>query len=131
LLLVTVRSDAIGAELQHFLATLDRERLATELPLLPLTDDEVAEMVGAIFDQQQSPPGDLRQALRTLTDGNPFFIEEVLKSLVVESGVSFTGSAWEHTSLDALHTPRSVQDAVQRRLAAISPEARAMLTLAA
>lgn len=130
-LLLTVRSDEIGIELHHFLASLDRERLATELHLPPLTDNEVADMVSAIFDQPQPLRGDFRAALHTLTDGNPFFVEEVLKSLVLEGDIYHTGSAWERKPLDALRAPRSVQDAVQRRLAAVSPDARAMLTLAA
>jgi len=49
LLLLTYRSDEVHPALQHFLAELDRARLATELNLGRLAAVEVGEMIRAIF----------------------------------------------------------------------------------
>jgi len=49
LLLLTYRSEEVLPGLRHFLAQLDRERLAQEISLAHLTRDEVETMLHAIF----------------------------------------------------------------------------------
>ena len=73
--------DEITSALAHFLAALERERLANEIELKRLTPAETGEMIRAIFNQKQVR-NEFLDAIQTLTDGNPFFIEETLKSLV-------------------------------------------------
>ncbi len=50
LLLLTYRDDEVHPSLSHFLAGLDRERLATELALTRLSRAEVDAMIQVIFD---------------------------------------------------------------------------------
>ena len=73
LVLLTYRSDEVHPSLSHFLAHLDRERLAQEFALAPLTRSEVSAMLHAIFDLRRSvfmvPPlaqGELLDAMYTL-----------------------------------------------------------------
>src|SRR5207248_7660270 len=89
LVLLTYRSDEVHPSLSHFLAQLDRERLVQELALAPLSRSEVSTMLHAILALRRSmftvPPllqGELLDVMYTLTEGNPFFIEELLKSLI-------------------------------------------------
>jgi DNA-binding CsgD family transcriptional regulator len=136
LLLLTYRSEEVHPGLQHLLAQLDRERLAWEYVLARLTRSEVEAMLHAIFAEQRVLPGELREMLSTLTDGNPFFIEEVLKSLLTSGGITFTDSGWMRLLLSAapdghLSIPRSVQDAVSQRTRRLSPQAKQLLMLAA
>src|SRR5947199_7107569 len=49
LVLLTYRSDEVHPGLSHFLAHLDRERLAQEFSLAPLSRSEVSAMLDAIF----------------------------------------------------------------------------------
>ena len=49
LILLTYRSDEVRPNLRHFLAQLDRERLAQEISLARLARDEVEAMQRAIF----------------------------------------------------------------------------------
>ena len=67
----------------------------------------------------------------TLTEGNPFFVEEILTSLITTGGIFYTNGNWERKPLHELHIPRSIQDAVQQRTAQLSEQARHLLTLAA
>ena len=131
LLVLTYRSDEIHPALQHFLAELDRARLATELRLnrLPLTD--VEEMIRVIFAQQGAVKDEFLQAIYALTDGNPFFVEETLKSLVTAGDIYFTHGSWTRKPVSDLHIPRTVQDAVQRRTRQLSEPARQLLQLVA
>lgn len=130
-LLVTYRSDEVHAGLRHLLAELDRERLATELRLSPLDQTGVETMIQAIFTLGRPMRADFLLTLYGLTEGNPFFVEETLKSLVVAGDIYVRDGAWDRKALDELHIPRSVHDAVQRRTQRLSPAAREMLAVAA
>ena len=129
-LLMTYRSEEVLPQLRHFLAGLDRERLAAELALGPLNAAEMEQMLRAIFGLDRPAQRGLVDALHTLTDGNPFFIEEVLRSLVA-TGDFEVGASWHRKGLEGVRVPRSVQDAVARRWETLSPAARSILELAA
>src|SRR2546430_14626615 len=138
LVLLTYRSDEVHPGLSHFLAHLDRERLAQEFALAPLTRGDVSAMLHAIFDLRRSvfmvPPlaqGELLDAMYALTEGNPFIIEELLKSLIEAGDIFDEQGRWKRKEIRELHIPRSVQDAVQLRTAHLSEGARQALHLAA
>src|SRR2546426_1368425 len=138
LVLLTYRSDEVHPGLSHFLAQLDRERLAQECALAPLTRSEVSAMMYAIFALRRSvfmvpslAQSELLDAVYTLTEGNPFFIEELLKSLIEAGDILYKNGRWQRKELRELHIPRSVQDAVELRTAHLSEGARQVLNLAA
>src|SRR5712692_374972 len=131
LLLLTYRSDEMRPGLRHFLAQLDRERLAHEILLARLTHDEVEAMLRAIFALTRSTRLELHDPIYALTEGNPFFVEEALKALIAAREIYYTNGRWERKPLGELHIPRSVQDAVQQRTDQLSESARRVLTLAA
>ena len=123
--------------LSHFLAYLDRERLAQEFSLAPLSRSEVSAMLYAIFDLRRSvytvprlAQGDLLDVLYALTEGNPFFIEELLKSLIEAGDIFYEQGRWKRKELRELHIPRSVQDAVHQRTDHLNEGARQVLHLA-
>jgi predicted ATPase len=131
LLLLTYRSDEVHASLAHFLAQIDREHLAQEISLTPLARTDVDAMVHAIFALPRSAHLELPDPIYTVTEGNPFFIEELLKSLLMAGDIFYVNGRWERKALSELHIPRSVQDAVQQRTARLSESARRVLVLAA
>ena len=57
--------------------SVNRERLVQEIPLRPLGRDEVEHMVRVLLETRDRIPAGFVGALLALTDGNPFFIEEV------------------------------------------------------
>jgi len=65
------------------------------------------------------------EAIYALTEGNPSFVEELLRSLVD------AGGSWDRPPVNELRLPRTVHDAVQRRTDRVSPRARQVLVLAA
>ncbi len=131
LLLLTFRSDDVNPELRHLLAQLDRERLAAEMRLAPLTRGEVDLMLGAIFDLQRPARAEFRDGIYTLTEGNPFFIEELLKSLTAAGEVFYADPWRDPVPLLGRHIPRTVQDAIQRRVGRLSAAAHELLVVAA
>lgn len=131
LLLMTYRSDEQHAGLTHLLASMDRERLATEVTLKPLDADGVAAMLQAIFALTRPARMDFLTRLYGQTEGNPFFVEETLKALVVAGDIFYRDGAWDRKAMDELNIPRSVHDAVRRRTRELSPAAREALAVAA
>jgi predicted ATPase len=130
-LLLTYRTDEGHPSLGRFLAGLDRQRLASELPLDSLPAADVAEMIRAIFRADRPVHAEFLRAIYTLTEGNPFFVEEALQSVVGERDASDAAAVWAHRPTGELRIPRSVQDAVRRRSERLGPRAREVLTLAA
>ena len=130
LMIFTYRDDEIHANLRHWLAQLERERLIQELALTRFSPNDVEAMLNAIFHKRYSRHLDLLDSLYTLTDGNPFFIEEILKSLIAGGELVFTDGKWVGRPANELHIPRNIQDAVQQRIVRLSEAAREILTIA-
>jgi predicted ATPase/DNA-binding CsgD family transcriptional regulator len=131
LLIGTYRSDEVGPRLSHWLAHLDREHLSQELRLASLTRNEVAAMLRAIFALPRPVRVDSLDAIYTLTEGNPFYVEELLKSLIAAGDIFYADGIWNRKPIEALRIPRSLNDAVEQRVAQLSADARQVLVLAA
>lgn len=132
LFLFTYRSDETGPGLAHLLAQLDRERRTAEIKLTPLTRAQVDSMLQAIFNRSSPTQTEFLTALYSLTEGNPYFIEETLKSMLMAGDIFFDDDGiWADKPPRELHIPRSVRNAVQRRSRQLNPNARHVLTLAA
>jgi DNA-binding CsgD family transcriptional regulator len=130
-LLLTYRDGEANASLGQLLATLERERLAGEVRLAPLDEAELDLMLRAIFGQRRPIRGEFLSALYSLTEGNPFFVEEILNSLIAAGDIFFAHSQWDRKPLAQLNIPRTMYVAVRRRVDLLSEEARQLLTLAA
>lgn len=112
------------------LVSWNRERLATRLALGRLSEAETGAMLAAIFSQERVAP-EFAAAIYRETDGNPFFIEEVVKALIDQGQIYRQDGRWTSHEIDDLAIPQSVKEAVGRRLDRLSPECMAMLYLAA
>ncbi len=107
LLLLTYRDDEVRPNLRHFVAQLDRQRLTHEFLLACLTREEVEAMLRAIFARPHTARVELLDPIYTLSEGNPFFVEEILKSLITAGDLSYVNGRWERKPLRALHIPRA------------------------
>ena len=81
-IVVTFRDDEISTDLATALAALDRERLAAEARLGHLPRAEVIAMLRALGRQQAgvAVSASLAETIYRLSEGNPFFVEELLRS---------------------------------------------------
>ena len=80
LVIGTYRETEPGEPLVSVLADLHRERAVERLRLGSLHRGEVATMISAWLGR--APPTHFAHALHRETEGNPFFIEEVLRHLI-------------------------------------------------
>ena len=136
LLLMTYRNDEVQPSLRRFLAQLDRARLSQELQLVSLTKSDVDAMLDAMLHLPDAEKDSLLDLIYPLTEGNPFFVEEVLTSLVSHGELVSDDSGWHYRPhpdrrSESMPVPRSVQEAVQQRTAYLSSEAKRLLSLAA
>src|SRR5215203_4711189 len=130
-IVVTFRDDEISTDLATALAALDRERLAVEARLGHLPRAEVIAMLRALGRQQGgvAVSASLAETIFRLSEGNPFFVEELLRSAASAAGRGRMET--QAGSAGGFVLPRSVAEAVRQRVGLLSDGARRTLTLAA
>ncbi len=117
--------------LAKLLAQLTRAGLATHLRLSPLPAEGITSLLETLLEGEVTP--DFSRAIFAATEGNPFFVEEILKTLV-EEGRIFRDPArgrWAGINLDRLEIPASLKDVMSQRFAKLSRTQHHLLSLAA
>jgi predicted ATPase len=105
-----------GPEVEAVFGELTRFGLRVDLG--GLEDDDLRTLV--IHRSGADPPEELVHSLRELTEGNPFYSDEVVRLLVAQQG------RLERAQDERLRLPLpdGVRDAIRRRLLPLRPEAR-------
>jgi tetratricopeptide (TPR) repeat protein len=127
LILLTYRPDESAPGLQRLLVALERERLSSELALRPLELAEVETMIGGILELRRPVAAELLHLVYRLTEGNPFFVEEILR-LLGEQAVNDGDVAGR--IIGNVPVPRTVQEAVQKQVEQLDGSARHVLEVA-
>ena len=130
-LALTYRGEEAGPRLVRLVADLERARVVDDLTIEPLGRDDVGAMLHAIFGARANLGDDFLHVLHSLTEGNPFFVEETLKALIVAGDLSPTGGHWRARPLERVRVPQTAVEAVRRRLAALTVPARNVASTAA
>jgi DNA-binding CsgD family transcriptional regulator/tetratricopeptide (TPR) repeat protein len=124
LLVATYRANELGSEHPHYAAfgALQRSRSVAGIALEPLSPHDAREFIDATL---QAAPGDVpvetRRTVARIAEGNPFFTEELLKSIVDRR---------ESNARDR-SLPATVNAAILERMHALTASDRAILTQAA
>lgn len=117
------------------LAEMERSLLgqgvAEEIFLPPFTRQETGILLKNAFGVEEEVAGDFTDHLHHWTQGNPFFLEETLKSLLCSGGLYRKGGSWLGWEIRELDLPRTVKEAILARLAQLPRDARALADLAA
>jgi DNA-binding SARP family transcriptional activator/tetratricopeptide (TPR) repeat protein len=117
LILVAYRTEPSGERVVDALADLRREGLVSQLDIGGLSERETAELVQARTGE--APSRAFARALHAETEGNPFFIEEIVRHLG-EAGVR-AGAAGA-TELQRFGLPEGVTQMIARRLDRLDPK---------
>jgi tetratricopeptide (TPR) repeat protein len=116
--------------LQKSLVEWNRERMATRVPLGRLSLDDTAAMLAVMFGQDEVSL-DFARALHRETEGNPFFVEEVVKALIEQGQIYRERGEWQRHDVGELAIPQSIKAAVSRRLERLTPACTEVLQTAA
>ncbi|HEX3667653.1 MAG TPA: AAA family ATPase [Acidimicrobiia bacterium] len=119
--------------LAEMLADLRRDETVERMALRGLDEGEVTAFVEAAADQPLSPEvAALAHTVYAETEGNPFFVGQVLRHLVESGAVVQEDGQWVRTATaDRIGIPEGVREVISRRLATLDDESNAVLTVAA
>jgi diguanylate cyclase (GGDEF)-like protein len=111
-----------GANLPPFLASMRAERLAEEIHLGALSPESVSAMIYLLYPGIKFPR-ELHESLYRKTEGNPFFVEELLKALDPEQMMEGLSRVEP--------VPVSLKAILGSRIDSLSPETRDVLACSA
>jgi tetratricopeptide (TPR) repeat protein len=97
----------------------NRERLATRIALDRLSAEDTGILLATLFGQE-SVSAEFTGAIYRETEGNPFFLEEVVKALIEQGQIYRRGAQWFSDTAENLAIPQSVKEAIGRRLDRLS-----------
>jgi class 3 adenylate cyclase len=118
--------------LSEMLAELRRERLYQRILLRGFSASEVRALLEALSRQELLPDDPLAAAMHRETEGNPFFIEEVVRHLVETGALARREGRWVGTvSISEIGIPEGIREVLGRRLARLSEAANRVLGHAA
>src|SRR6266536_5036344 len=132
LYLMLYRADEVHEThpLRGLMTTLARTGISEDVRLLRLTEAEVQQLLINMAGHFVRPV--FATEIYRQTEGNPFFIGEAIRSLILEGKLKWMGEHWQATvDIDKLEIPQSVRLLIERRLVHLSPECRTTLAAAA
>ncbi len=114
-------------------AARDYRHRHVDLWLEPLSRAESERLVGSLLEVEALPQA-LRERILSYTEGNPFYLEEVLRALIAEGAIAYdkgTGR-WEAArDVAALSIPDTLHGVLAARIDRLPRGARQVLQLAA
>jgi DNA-binding CsgD family transcriptional regulator/type II secretory pathway predicted ATPase ExeA len=124
LLLMTCRPAPLTPALASFRAELNRMHRGAEHSLGPLSRAETVRMIRVILALDDPVPVGLLDEIMAVTEGVPFLIEEVLRSMRENGGLEPARRGWRRRVGVPLHVPGSLHQVIESRLLARPVEAR-------
>jgi DNA-binding SARP family transcriptional activator len=135
-LIATFRDSELGKDhpLTAVLADLRRLEGVQRVVLRGLGADEVAEIMAAAAGHELEAGGvELATQIAAETDGNPFFVGEILRRLSESGALTFDERAqrWSIDTSAGIALPESVREVIERRVERLDPQAVEVLRQAA
>ena len=102
----------------------------TEIRLDPLTSDETRTLVANLLEIE-SLPAAARDLILAKAEGNPFFVEEVIRMLIDRGAIHRDGERWvASASVAEVEIPDTLQGLLLERIDRLPPESRRTLRVA-
>jgi predicted ATPase len=126
LVIGTYRDMELGRQhpLSQALGELSRQGLSARIVLRGLTEQDVARFIEMTTGIK--PPENLVRTVYQQTEGNPFFLSEIVRLLVVEGQLERP----QVTTSSGVRIPEGVREVIGRRLDQLSDECNRILTTA-
>ena len=121
-----------GHPLSEALADLRREPDVVRVVLRGLAEDEVVELVssaaGHVLDESAVR---LAQEVHAETEGNPFFVGQVLRHLIETGVVRDVDGRWIVSPHRTTGIPEGIREVIGKRLSQLAPDTNDVLSVAA
>ena len=124
----TYRDVEVGRQhpLRRALRDLTREQLMERVPVRRLAPDGTAALMAVSLGDTEIA-SDLASWMHSHTEGNPFFIQELLRMLLERGDMYQEGGRWRSRKLEEIEVPETVRSVIEERLSRLSDEAQHML----
>jgi class 3 adenylate cyclase/tetratricopeptide (TPR) repeat protein len=111
-------------------ALKDYERRYTEIRLDPLSSTESTNLMDNLLPVENLPSR-IRQLILTKADGNPFFLEEIMRTLIDRKAVAYENARWKATSfIETVTIPDTIQGVIMARIDRLDEEVKQVLKTA-
>jgi DNA-binding CsgD family transcriptional regulator len=133
LLIVTYRSDELTRRhpLYALLPLLVREASATRIDLRALRAEDITALVQARYHLPDPDALQLVAYLNERSEGNPFFLGELLRTLEEEGVLRDTDGGWSLGALGRMQVPPLLQQVIDGRVGRLDDAAQRLLAVAA
>ncbi len=122
-------TEATGDGFGDALSDLRRARAITQVAIGGLSQSETAELIALQTGEAPSP--EFSRALHEETEGNPLFVEEIVRHIREVRPDAAASEFDDPDVLDEVGLPQTVKDVIARRLARLDPRANEWLRVAA
>ncbi len=119
-----------SSPLEQTLMKFNKQRLLESVTVKNLNSDETTNLIKQTFGEQ-TVSTEFADLIYQRTGGNPFFVEEVLRSLVEDGTIFQTEKGWDRKPIQEIMIPRSVKNTLKSRLTKLDPETLNTMTIAA
>ncbi|HEX8917430.1 MAG TPA: BREX system ATP-binding domain-containing protein [Chloroflexota bacterium] len=114
-----------GQPVANAVYDLERQGLVDRVAIQKLNTIQAAALISQSIDGEVSE--DVVSMLHESTEGNPFFIKEMLHALIEQGDICKEGSRWIAPHPRTIRVPARVRTLVDRRLLGLSADERALL----
>ena len=118
------------APLRQTMMKFNKQRLLETVLVRNLNKEETVELIRQTFGEQ-TISSEFADLIHNRTGGNPFFVEEVLRSLVEDGTIFRTDKGWDRKPMQDIAIPESVKSTLKSRLSRLDQETVGALTTAA
>ncbi len=117
--------------LQSFLLDLNRDSTSHRVKLSRFTEKLTSEMLVTMLSPKGDVAPEVVKAIYHETEGNPYYIEEVCKTLLEEQKLEFHEGQWTVKDVQNIQIPQSIKVTIQSRLNRLPESCQDLLRLAA
>ena len=127
-ILCTYRDVEVGRKhpLEAALRDLNREELVTRVDIKRLPAEGTAALVSATLAGTEISD-EFAQLVHRRTEGNPYFVEQVLRVLIERGDIYRQDDHWHRRSIDQIDVPESVRSVVGNRLSRLHEDHQEVL----
>lgn len=99
------------------------------IPLTPLSADDIEKHIHIIFPGIELPAV-LPKDLAAISQGNPLFIEELLRKMITDQKIVQSGHRWKITRVEKGYFPKSLEEIIHHKLTALDTGSQRFLDCA-
>jgi diguanylate cyclase (GGDEF)-like protein len=97
-----------------------------KLTLTPLSAADIAKHIHTLFPNV-SLPQEFDEELARISQGNPLFISELLRKLVLDRKITLVGQQWTIEALEEGYLPKTLEEIVSHKIETLDEESRLIL----